>query len=280
MQCQQDCKPYGMKFIIRSQEAIAYNPEINKGVVFRCDGSYELITDMDGDLDEGYTYKTSTGSVEADTSNAQSALAELDALEGLESVKTQMRDLIDQVKTFKIREAQNLRNPEMSQHMVFTGNPGTGKTTVARIVGKIYHALGILSKGHLVEVDRDDLVGQYIGHTAVKTKEVIEKAAGGVLFIDEAYSLKRDGSSSNDFGIEAIDTLNKAMEDLRGDLVVIAAGYKNEMKAFINANPGLRSRFRTYIDFEDYTGKELCDIFLRILKKNDYKITEDAFLKV
>lgn len=201
------------------------------------------------------------------------AIVALKSLEGLESVKEQVSDLVDQIKVFQIRKAQGLPTPEMSYHMVFTGNPGTGKTTVARIIGQIYCALGILSKGHLVEVDRSDLVAGYVGQTALKTKEVLAKAKGGVLFIDEAYSLKKDG---NDFGQEAIDTLNKEMEDSRTDLVVIVAGYKDEIKAFIDSNQGLRSRFRTYIDFKDYSGKELYNIFLGILQKNKYQITNEA----
>lgn len=203
----------------------------------------------------------------------EDALKSLNELEGLKEVKEQVSDLVDQIKVFQLRKAKNLPTPEMSYHMVFTGNPGTGKTTVARIVGQIYRALGILSKGHLVEVDRSDLVAGYVGQTALKTKEVISKAMGGVLFIDEAYSLKKEG---NDFGQEAIDTLNKAMEDSRADLVVIVAGYKEEMKSFIDSNQGLRSRFRTYIDFKDYSGKELYNIFLGILKKNKYQITSEA----
>lgn len=209
----------------------------------------------------------------ADPVSIEKAISDLNALEGLKAVKEQVSDLVDQIKVFQMRKNQGLQTPEMSYHMVFTGNPGTGKTTVARIIGEIYQALGILSKGHLVEVDRSDLVAGYVGQTALKTKEVINKAMGGVLFIDEAYSLKKDG---NDFGQEAIDTLNKTMEDSRADLVVIVAGYKDEIKTFIDSNQGLRSRFRTYINFNDYTGKELYNIFLGILKKNEYEITSEA----
>ncbi len=201
------------------------------------------------------------------------SIAELMQLEGLKEVKEQVSDLIDQIKVFQMRKKEGLPTPDMSYHMVFTGNPGTGKTTVARIIGQIYQALGILSKGHLVEVDRSDLVAGYVGQTALKTKEVINKAMGGVLFIDEAYSLKKDG---NDFGQEAIDTLNKTMEDSRADLVVIVAGYEDAMKSFIDSNQGLRSRFRTYIHFNDYSGTELYNIFMGNLKKNKYLITEDA----
>lgn len=223
--------------------------------------------------DSGIENNSSIKVVENDSTSIEDAINSLESLEGLKEVKTQVSDLIDQIKVFQMRKAKNLPTPEMSYHMVFTGNPGTGKTTVARIIGKIYRALGILSKGHLVEVDRSDLVAGYVGQTALKTKEVISKAMGGVLFIDEAYSLKKEG---NDFGQEAIDTLNKAMEDSRGDLVVIVAGYKNEIKTFIDSNQGLRSRFRTYIDFKDYSGQELYNIFLNILEKNKYQITNSA----
>lgn len=203
----------------------------------------------------------------------EDSFRELYSLEGLNEVKEQVSDLVDQIKVFQIRKKYGIPNPEMSHHMVFTGNPGTGKTTVARIIGQIYCALGILSKGHLVEVDRGDLVAGYVGQTALKTKEIINKSMGGVLFIDEAYSLKKEG---NDFGQEAIDTLNKLMEDSRGDLIVIIAGYEKEIKDFIESNQGLKSRFRTYINFSDYTYKELHNIFLGICKKNQYSLNNEA----
>lgn len=204
----------------------------------------------------------------------EDAERELQNLEGLSTVKQQVSDIVDQLKISNLRNLEGLPVAETSNHMVFLGNPGTGKTTVARIIGKIYKALGLLSKGHLVEVDRSDLVAGYVGQTAIKTKDVINKAKGGVLFIDEAYSLKK--GDGNDFGQEAIDTLNKYMEDYRNDLVVIVAGYDDEMKAFINSNVGLRSRFKTFIKFEDYTGKELYNIFLTLLKGNKYIPTDEA----
>lgn len=203
----------------------------------------------------------------------EDSIAELMQMEGLQGVKQQVSDLIDDVKVSQMRRNKGLPTPEISYHMVFTGNPGTGKTTVARIIGQIFHALGILSSGHLVEVDRGDLVSGYVGQTALKTKDVINEAMGGILFIDEAYSLKKDG---NDFGQESIDTLNKAMEDSRGDLVVIVAGYEHEMEKFINSNPGLRSRFRKFIRFTDYTGKELYNILKGIFEKNKYAPTLEA----
>lgn len=204
----------------------------------------------------------------------EDAEKELQNLEGLSTVKQQVSDIVDQLKISKLRNQEGLPIAETSNHMVFLGNPGTGKTTVARIIGKIYKALGLLSKGHLVEVDRSDLVAGYVGQTAIKTKEVINKAKGGVLFIDEAYALKK--GDGNDFGQEAIDTLNKYMEDYRNDLVVIVAGYDQEMKSFINSNVGLRSRFKTFIKFDDYTGKELFNIFLILLKDNKYIPTDEA----
>lgn len=164
--------------------------------------------------------------------------------------------------------------PDMSYHLVFTGSPGTGKTTVARLMAQIYCALGILSEGQLVEVDRSDLVAGYVGQTAIKTRDVLKKAYGGVLFIDEAYSLAKGGD--NDFGKEAIDTILKEMEDKRDNLVVIVAGYEKLMQEFIDSNPGLRSRFKNFIHFQDYTGKELYRIFLNMANASQYKITPDA----
>lgn len=168
-----------------------------------------------------------------------------------------------------------MKCPEMSFHLVFSGNPGTGKTTVARIVGKVYNALGILSKGHLVEVDRSGLVAGYVGQTALKTQEVIAQALGGVLFIDEAYTLTPE-NGDKDFGQEAIDTILKAMEDHRDDFIVIVAGYATLMPRFIDSNPGLKSRFNKYLYFADYNGEELYQIFQDRVKRNDYQLDEKA----
>lgn len=204
----------------------------------------------------------------------EEALKELNDLVGLDRVKTTINNWVKQIQAFQMRKERNLKVPDMSYHLVFTGNPGTGKTTVARIVSEIYHALGIISKGHLVEVDRSDLVAGYIGQTAIKTQKVIEKAMGGVLFIDEAYTLST--KSESDFGGEAIATLLKAMEDKRTSFVVIVAGYDNKMDEFIESNPGLNSRFTTKINFDDYTGIELYKIFLGMCRKSGYVLSDGA----
>lgn len=215
---------------------------------------------------------------QAEKISLEEALSRLSKLEGLKTVKSQVCDWIDQIKVFKMRKERGMSVPDMTYHMVFTGNPGTGKTTVARLMAQIYCALGILSEGHLVEVDRSDLVAGYVGQTAVKTREVAQKAYGGVLFIDEAYSLANGGS--NDFGQEAIDTLLKEMEDNRDNLVVIVAGYESLMEKFIESNPGLRSRFKNYIQFNDYTGEELYKIFIDLCNKNQYTVHPEARLAI
>ena len=201
---------------------------------------------------------------------------ELDELIGLEKVKDEVRSLANFVKVQKKRQEEGLKTPKMSYHLVFTGSPGTGKTTVARIVARIYKDLGILKKGHLVETDRAGLVAEYMGQTAKKTSEVIDSALDGVLFIDEAYSLAPEGNRNGDYGAEVISTLLKRMEDDRDRLVVIIAGYPDEMKHLIESNPGLQSRFNRYINFPDYTADELFDIFCLYLKKNQYTLSDEA----
>lgn len=199
-------------------------------------------------------------------------LAELDSYVGMDAIKAEVRSLINMVQVYKLRREHDLPTTDMSLHMVFSGNPGTGKTTVARIMARIYHSLDILSKGQLVEVDRSGLVAGYVGQTALKTQKVIEKAMGGVLFIDEAYAL--NGKSENDFGQEAIDTILKAMEDHRDDLVVIVAGYTELMDRFIHSNPGLESRFNRFLEFEDYTTEQMVAIFKMQCKKVCYVLAQ------
>lgn len=168
-----------------------------------------------------------------------------------------------------------MKQPGVSKHLVFVGNPGTGKTTVARMLAKIYNALGVLSQGHLVEVDRSGLVSGYVGQTAMKTKDVIDSAIDGILFIDEAYTLTAN-RGENDFGQEAVDTILKAMEDNRDNLIIIVAGYPALMEEFLNSNPGLRSRFNKYILFEDYTPEQEVSILESMAKKQEYELDEEA----
>ena len=198
-------------------------------------------------------------------------LAELDALIGLERVKREIHRQVAILRVEHLRADAGMKNATITRHLVFTGNPGTGKTTVARLVGGIYAALGLLSLGQLIEVDRSELVAGFLGQTAVKTSEVVAKAAGGVLFIDEAYSLTGD-----QYGTEAVDTLVKEMEDRRDELVVIVAGYPAPMEAFVAANPGLASRFRTTIDFDDYTDDELAKILTLLADSADYELTPES----
>ena len=206
--------------------------------------------------------------------NEADPIEELESLIGLSEVKKEVSALADFVKIQQEREKKGLKSVGLSYHCVFTGNPGTGKTTVARILAKIYRDLGVLKTGHLVETDRSGLVAEYVGQTAIKTNKIIDSALDGVLFIDEAYSLIQGGS--NDFGHEAISTLLKRMEDNRHKLVVVLAGYSEEIKRFINSNPGLQSRFNRYIHFPDYTANELKEIFLLIVKKNQYQLEKNA----
>ena len=202
-------------------------------------------------------------------------LAELNALVGLEAVKEQVNSLVSLLRVQQMRKAKGLKVSSGSRHMVFSGNPGTGKTTVARMLAGIYGGLGILSKGQLVEVDRSGLVGGYIGQTALKTQEVINEALGGILFVDEAYALTAN-RGEGDFGQEAVDTLLKAMEDHRDDLVVIVAGYTDLMEEFLSSNPGLKSRFNNFIHFDDYDQNELVAILESMCKKYQYQLSPEA----
>jgi hypothetical protein len=219
---------------------------------------------------------TATTEEEAATEpTLEELLAQLDELCGLSEVKQEVHSLINLVKVRKLREEANLPTPPLSLHMVFMGNPGTGKTTVARLLAALYKAIGVLSKGQLVEVDRQGLVAGFVGQTALKTGEAVQKALGGVLFIDEAYALTPE-NPGNDFGREAVEVLLKGMEDHRDDLVVVVAGYTEPMGRFIASNPGLESRFNRYFYFEDYTGDELMEIFESMCRKNGYSLTPES----
>ena len=209
------------------------------------------------------------------------AVRELNSLIGLKTVKTEIGRIINLAKVDALRRRRGLKTADMSFHMVFSGNPGTGKTTVARLLGRIFKGLGLLSKGHLVEVDRASLCADYVGQTATKTKKVIQSALGGVLFIDEAYSLNaRTSSGTQDYGKEAVSTLLKEMEDHRDDLIVIVAGYTDLMDDFISMNPGLESRFRFKIRFEDYSPEEMAMIFWSFCKRNGFGITKEAYARI
>lgn len=210
-----------------------------------------------------------------DDKSLDELLKELDNLVGLQKVKLKVKDLISFQKIQKLRREQGLINHKSTLHLSFTGNPGTGKTTVARIVGRIYKQLGLLSKGHFTEVSRTDLIAGYQGQTALKVKKVIERAKGGVLFIDEAYSIT-ENDHSDSYGRECLTELTKALEDYREDLVVIVAGYTEPMTKFFESNPGLKSRFNTFIEFDDYNVEELIDILLKMCSENDYDLADET----
>lgn len=246
--------------------------------------SKEEMKSLEKDLnklsDEGADPQSEKEELTQDAHIVKQAEAETDPMEelnnmiGLESVKEEVQSLINYVKLMKEREQNGLKSPDVTYHCVFSGNPGTGKTTVARLLARIYKNLGVVSKGQLIETDRSGLIGQYTGHTAPKTNAIIDQALGGVLFIDEAYALNEGENDA--YGQEAVATLLKRMEDDRDDLVVIVAGYTEEMKKFIETNPGLKSRFTRYIDFPDYTPDELYRIFEQRTKPYSIILSADA----
>lgn len=214
-----------------------------------------------------------------DTRTLQDLLNELNALVGLEKVKNKVKDLIVYRRVQKMRQEKDLHSAKNTLHLAFMGNPGTGKTTVARIVGRIYKHIGLLSNGHFVEVSRTDLIAGYQGQTALKVKKVIEQAKGGVLFIDEAYSIT-ENDHSDSYGKECITELTKALEDYREDMVVIVSGYTEPMNKFFESNPGLKSRFNTFIEFDDYSSDELDKILIYMCKNNDYILDEEVKEKI
>ncbi len=255
----------------RNEDGLNVKKKIGDRIFNREEKKEVLNADSQGDVKNDIE----DAGIDPDTINLGKLMEELNSLTGMQSVKKEVNNLVNLLKVCELRRKKGLKVPPTTNHLVFLGNPGTGKTTVARILSKIYHNLGILSKGHLVEVDRSGLVAGYMGQTGEKVMEVVEKAKGGVLFIDEAYALssnKQDG----DFGQEAIDILNKAMEDFRDDLIVIAAGYHDEMQSFLDANPGLRSRFNRTIEFPNYSADELIEIIINRAKRLDYTFDDEA----
>ncbi|MGN0318442.1 MAG: AAA family ATPase [Lachnospira sp.] len=226
-------------------------------------------------IKKGASANTSANNSKEQEKEVDEYIAELNSLTGLKNVKEDVNALINLMKVQKMREERGMKQTSVNKHLVFMGNPGTGKTTVARLLAKIYKAIGVVEKGHLVEVDRSGLVCGYVGQTATKTAEVVESALGGILFVDEAYTLTNN-KGQGDFGQEAVDTLLKAMEDHRDDLIVIVAGYTELMEDFLESNPGLRSRFNKFIIFEDYTAEEEIEILLNNCKKQDYMLSRDA----
>ena len=239
-------------------------------------GEFEITTEVvseEQELAPVQTAGTSPDKVEEPKEPEKSGMEELEELIGLSTVKHDVEELIGLAKVQKMREEKGMKTVPVSLHLVFSGNPGTGKTTVARILAKLYKEIGILSQGQLVETDRSGLVAGYVGQTAIKTQKKIEEAMGGVLFIDEAYTLNQEGEN---FGQEAIDTILKAMEDHRDKFIVIVAGYTQLMKDFVNSNPGLKSRFNKFFEFPDYTVDELQQIFKLQCDKYQYKLTEEA----
>ena len=231
-------------------------------------------------LQDAQTGNNGATSLGGEKASLEHFLAKLNGLTGLGSVKTEVTQLTNFLRFQKMRKEKGLSVPEQSLHMVFTGNPGTGKTTIARLIAQIYRSMGILSKGQFVETDRAGLVGGYLGQTAIKTQEVVESALGGVLFIDEAYSLTDSTHGHDLYGQETVATLLKMMEDHRDDLIVIVAGYTEPMQKFIRSNPGLQSRFNKFLHFDDYAPSELTEIFRHFAAQGDYKLHPATELKL
>lgn len=251
-----------------------------KGKIYNEDGTLKFNGKwINGKIDREIESISIQNSEEIIRTKLDEYMDDLNSLIGLMDVKKELHNLINFVKVQNMREKMNLPTPKVSLHMVFTGNPGTGKTTVARILGNIFRELGVVKKGHFIETDRSGMVAGYTGQTALKTQDIIKEAIGGVLFIDEAYSLSSEGTGG--FGQEAIDTLIKLMEDNRDNLIVIVAGYEDEMNNFLKSNPGMKSRFNRFIEFKDYNSDELIEIFYNMCKTHSYKLDleADAYLK-
>jgi SpoVK/Ycf46/Vps4 family AAA+-type ATPase len=225
-------------------------------------------------IDEQYDNLKETSNI-----SLEELIEQLNELVGLSNVKQQVRDLIDFKLIQQLRADSGLKKSNKTMHMAFLGNPGTAKTTVARIVGRMYKSIGLLSKGHFIEASRTDLIAEYQGQTAIKVKRLINKAKGGVLFIDEAYSIT-ENEHSDSYGRESLTELTKALEDYRDDLVVIVAGYTDLMEQFFDSNPGLKSRFNTFIFFDDYSIDELIGIFEFLCKQNDYDAEDQTIERV
>ena len=255
-------------------KAIELNPNHIESYDFRAK-IYEIIGKQEkAQKDRHRIERINESTLDTKPKNIEELTEELNTLIGLDKVKKEISQLINFLKVQQMREVKGMTIQPLSRHLVFYGNPGTGKTTVARLLSQIYKSLGILSEGHLVETDRAGLVAGYVGQTALKVREVVSEAIGGVLFIDEAYALSTGGD--NDFGREAIDTLIKMMEDNRDDLIVVVAGYTDKMSAFLQTNPGLRSRFNKYLEFEDYTPEKLVEIFELFCTNGGYKLSSST----
>ena len=258
---------------ITDEESIFFR-SLRDGVYQRIGWQNEVLNTAKSQGHEPSQRTKENGNKENDRT-VEELISEINSLIGLDNIKTEVKSLVNSLQVQQMRQSQGLPNPEVSNHMVFFGNPGTGKTTIARQLGHFYRQLGILSKGHFVETDRGGLVGGYLGQTALKTTEVLNSALGGILFIDEAYALSST-HGEDQYGQEAIDTMLKYMEDHRDDLIVIAAGYENLMGDFLKSNPGMKSRFNKYFRFADYSEVELAEIFLCIASKSSYFLDEYA----
>lgn len=271
--------PYDKKKVDKKGDNQSIFPELNADPDWQKKAKESVYTDINKPTEQQTEVKA-----EAEAEPKKEAEPETDPMEDLESltgltnIKADVKELISFVKTQKLRKEAGLKTVPVSLHLVFTGNPGTGKTTVARILARLYKQIGVLEQGQLVEVDRSQLVAGYVGQTAIQTQKKIQEAMGGVLFIDEAYTLSTGGQG--DFGQEAIDTILKAMEDNRDNFIVIVAGYTDRMESFINSNPGLKSRFNKYFQFPDYTADELMVIFKNNCKKYEYTLSEDVEEKI